>query len=340
MGHNLYFDKQKGRHAFVTSEGPAWHLLGKSQVGKMNSADCIKDSLLDFTVGKYPIQMALPRINPKEGESDIEIVTIPDKFGTYRTDTNQPFGVVGNIYTVVQNIEAFDFFDAIVGKGEAIYETAGALFNGEKIFITAKLPDHISVGKENVDKYIFLQSTHDGSGSIIAAFTPVRIVCWNTLNMALGNMSNKVSIRHTKDAVAKLREAHKIMGIANKLSIELETIFNVMAKKKIVDADLKKFIEAVVLPPVREQATAEEKAKLSTRSINKINSILSYALSDTTQQTDTTRGTVFGAYNAITGYYQNLKTWNSAEDKINSIINGNAQTVGQKAFDLALELIK
>lgn len=86
---------------------------------------------------------------------------------------------MGKDYLIVQNAEAFEFFDAIVGNGNGIqYETAGALGNGERIFITAKLPDYIRVGNGDdvVEKYIFLTTSHDGSGSITAAFTPIRIV--------------------------------------------------------------------------------------------------------------------------------------------------------------------
>ena len=91
-------------------------------------------------------------------------------------------GVVGKDYHIVQNIDAFAFFDSIVGgKDGILYETAGALGKGEKIFITAKLPDYIHVGKSDlIEQYLFLTTSHDGGGSITAAFTPVRIVCNNS----------------------------------------------------------------------------------------------------------------------------------------------------------------
>ena len=330
MADRIYLDSKTGKSAFASAIQPAWHGKGQILNHIMTSEEAIRESLLDFKVDKLPSQLELP---------DGSIRTIPGKFGTYRTDTGQPFGVVGNRYEIVQNIDAFEFFDAIVGKGEAIYETAGALYDGQVIFITAKLPSYIKVGKDEIEKYIFLKSTHDGSGSIVAAFSPVRIVCANTLAVALGDMSNKISIRHTKDAKMKLTQAHRIMGISNLLSAELENVFNVMAKKPIVDAQLKAFITQIIAPK-REQMNEVEKAELSTRTINKINDIYSYAMSSPTQQTDSARGTVFGAYNAITGYYQNLKNYKTDDDKIDSIFNGKAEQDGQNAFNLALELIK
>ena len=98
---------------------------------------------------------------------------------------------MGKDYEVVQNMDAFSFFDAIVGGDGIQYETAGALGKGERIFITAKLPNYIKVGNDDlIEQYLFLTTSHDGGGSITAAFTPVRIVCNNTLNAALRNHSD------------------------------------------------------------------------------------------------------------------------------------------------------
>lgn len=330
MADRIHYNQEKGQFSFVSAIEPAWHGKGQILKNKMTSEEAIREALLDFEVGKLPAQITLP---------DGTVRIIPGKYGTYRTDTGQPFGTVGGRYEIVQNIDAFEFFDAIVGKGEAIYETAGALYDGQVVFITAKLPDYIKVGKDEIEKYIFLKSTHDGSGSIVAAFSPVRICCANTLNAALGDMTNKVSIRHTKDARVKLQQAHRIMGISNQLSKELEEVFNIMAKKPIVDSKLKEFITQIIAPK-REQMNEQEKEELSTRTLNKINEIYTYALTSPTQQTNASRGTVFGAYNAITGYYQNVKKYKNADDKIDSVIGGQAERDGQAAFNLALELIK
>lgn len=149
-------------------------------------------------------------------------------FFTYRSDSGAILGDrLGADYNVVQNTDAFAFFDSIVGGDGIMYETAGALGKGERIFITAKLPDYIKVGKDDlIEKYLFLTTSHDGFGSITAALTPVRIVYANTLNAALNNCPNTIKIRHTSNAQDRLKEAHKVMGISNVLSIQLESIFN------------------------------------------------------------------------------------------------------------------
>ena len=145
-----------------------------------------------------------------------EVKKLSTHFATVRTDTAQILGVVGSKYEIVQNRTAFSFFDSLVQDGSGIkYETAGALGNGERIFITAKLPDILRIGRnDDIEQYIFLTTSHDGSGSIMAAFTPVRIVCNNTLNAALRNHSNAVYIKHTANAEEKLKEAARIISIS------------------------------------------------------------------------------------------------------------------------------
>src|SRR4029078_12937945 len=180
-------------------------------------------------------------------DTDIIIpeIEVPNYFATVRTDTDQVLGVVGKDYEVVQNRDAFSFFDAIVGGDDGIqYETAGALGKGERIFITAKLPDYIKVGSDDlIEKYLFLTTSHDGFGSIMAAFTPIRIVCNNTLNAAFRNCSNAIKIRHTSNAKQRLEEAHKVMGISYKLSEYLEEAFNQWSKVRIADKQVQKLIQ-------------------------------------------------------------------------------------------------
>ncbi len=130
-----------------------------------------------------------------------------------------------------------------------IHPTAGALGNGERIFITAKLPDYIRVGKDDlIEKYLFLNTSHDGYGSIEAAFTPIRIVCNNTLNVALQNCSNSIKIRHTQSAESRLKEAHKVMGISNMLATQLEAIFNQWTRVHITDREVQKLIQLAMVP--------------------------------------------------------------------------------------------
>lgn len=341
MGHNLNYNDRTGKYSFFSVQQTAWHGLGQIVQDYPTSAEAIKFAGLDYEVIKSPLfTYGRDRTQGDAGEiSEGELIALPDNFATMRTDTNQVFGVVGKDYHVVQNADAFSFFDAIVGGGDGIqYETAGALGKGERIFITAKLPDYIRVGKDDVcEKYIFLTTSHDGSGCITAAFTPVRIVCNNTLNAAFRNMENVVRIRHTVNAKQRLADAHKVMGIADKMSTELEGIFNKWAKVKVTDQQVKRLIELAMCPnketlkALRENATDD----LSTAFKNTCNDAFSYAMMSDTQKLITTEGTLFGAYNAITGYYQNVKSYKTDEEKVKSILlGGTANLKANAAFEL------
>ncbi|THD30892.1 MAG: DUF945 domain-containing protein [Flavobacterium johnsoniae] len=332
MAHNLNFNKDTGKYSFFSVQEKAWHGLGQIVTEYPTSSEAIIHSGLDYQVVKEPNTHRLP--------SGLEVRS-DNSFFTYRSDNEVILGgKVGKDYHIVQNTDAFSFFDAIVGGTDGIlYETAGALGNGERIFITAKLPDYIRVGNGDdvTEKYIFLTNSHDGSGSITAAFTPIRIVCQNTLNASLRNMSNVVRIRHTSGARQRLEDAHKLMGIADRFSSQLEGIFNDWAKVRISDAEVKKLIQ-LALCPNRETLELLKKGndeELSTVFKNMVDGAFTYAMVADSQQMETTKGTVFGAYNAVTGYFQNVRSYKDDEAKLQSIVmGGTAQGKAQKAFEL------
>lgn len=342
MAHNLNFNSNTGRYSFFSVKEKAWHGLGKIVEQYPTSEEAIRHAGLDYEVAKTPLFTKGSGV--VETANCIEVgdneLSVPNYFANIRTDNNAVLGVVGKDYQIVQNREAFSFFDAIVGGCEGIlYETAGALGNGERIFITAKLPDYIRVGNGDdvTERYIFLTTSHDGSGSITAAFTPVRIVCQNTLNASLRNMSNVVRIRHTAGARQRLEDAHKVMGLANTLSVQLETIFNQWAKVRVTDSEVKKLIQLALCPnketlDLLRKGAADE---ISTIFKNTVEDVFAYAMITESQQMDTTKGTLFGAYNAVTGYYQNVRTYKNEEAKLQSIVmGGTAQLKTQKAFEL------
>lgn len=330
MAHQLNFNDRTGQHSFFSVKEKAWHGLGQIVQDYPTSSEALKFAGLDFNVVKLP--------NVHRLENGKEIVS-KTSFFTTRTDNDAILGDrLGADYEVVQNMDAFSFFDAIVGGDGIQYETAGALGKGEKIFITAKLPGYIRVGSDDmIEKYLFLSTSHDGYGSITAAFTPVRIVCANTLNAAMRNHTNAIKIRHTANAKERLEEAHKVMGISNNLSFHMEEIFNNWSKVRITDTEVKKLIQLAMVPnkEVLKNLRNGEQDELSTMFNNMVDSVYEYGMSSPTQQVETTAGTVFGAYNAITGYFQNVRTYNTNEAKLKSILyGGTAQLRSQAAFNL------
>ena len=346
MAHQINFNQKTGKDSFMSVKEKAWHNLGQIITDYPTSAEAIIHAGLNYTVEKRPLFTYDTENHTGDPDTDILIpeIEVPDFYATIRNDTEQVLGVVGKDYEVVQNVNAFEFFDSIVGgKDGILYETAGALGKGERIFITAKLPDYIRVGKDDlIEQYLFLTTSHDGYGSITAAFTPVRIVCANTLNAAMRNHSNGIKIRHTASANERLKQAHQLLGITNQLADELEEVFNHWSKIRITDNAVKHLIQIAMAPnkEVLQNLQNGKQDELSTTYNNMVSSVMEYALTSPTQQEATTKGTLFGAYNAVTGYFQNVRNFKDDESKFKSIMYGTGLQRSQTAFDLCAEFAK
>jgi phage/plasmid-like protein (TIGR03299 family) len=338
MAHNINFNEATGKYSFFSVKQKAWHNFGQIVQDYPSSREAIIFAGLDYRVEKR-------RLFTFDGENNIANADtrradneVPNFYATVRADNDTILGVVGKEYQVVQNVDAFTFFDAIVGGDGIQYETAGALGKGERIFITAKLPGYIKVRDNDlIEKYLFLTTSHDGFGSITAAFTPVRIVCNNTLNAALKNCTNSVKIRHTANAQERLEQAHNVMGVSNELSSQMEALFNHWAKVRIRDTEVKKLIQMAMTPntEVLKKVRAGKENEFSTRFSNTCDAVYEYTMTSPTQQTEAAKGTVFGAYNAITGYFQNVRSYKNNEAKLKSLVyGGTAQVRTQVAFNL------
>ncbi|WP_419699045.1 DUF932 domain-containing protein [Mucilaginibacter sp. NFX135] len=313
-----------------------WQILGKTITQCKTSAEAIQEAGLDFTVWKHPNLHALPSGNN---------IISDNSYFTFRTDTEAILGdKVGCDYEMVQNVDAFGFFDSIIENyGGLHYESAGSLGYGALTYITAKLPEYIKVGRSDlIEQYLFLTSTHDGTGSMTIAFTPVRIYCANTLNAALQNCSNCIKIRHTASAAEKLKSAHKLLGLTNQLSTEMEAIFNRWSRVRISDPELKRLIQLAMVPnkETYELLKTGKESELSSQFNNTVSAVLDYSLTSPSQQEATTKGTLFGFYNSVTGYYQNVKGYRDNEAKFKSIMGGTGLQRNQTAFELCNDFAK
>jgi phage/plasmid-like protein (TIGR03299 family) len=330
MAHNLNFNKKTGTWSFASHSEKAWHGLGQIVEKAMTAEEAIKLANLDYGVDKTTVSF----------EVGDEKLPIEGYYATYRTDNNQYLGMVKSRYEIVQNTEAFGFFDSIIDEGEAIFETAGVIGNGERIFVTAKLPDDMEVGGEKIQKYIMLMNSHDGSSSIVAGLTNIRVVCNNTLQAALRGLDNKVSIDHVSGAQNKLKEAHRVMGIASKYNQEVSDIFNRMVDYKMNPLQYDEFFFNILKPEYKKVMTSEEEKEMSTRLKNMINATTEFAFTHPTQTTEASNGTLWGAYNAISGYYNYIKDYPSAESKFTSQFLGAANQKMLKSFNHAVALLE
>lgn len=223
---------------FYTRVAP-WHGLGVCVENALNSAEALKASGLDWNVIQQPIMTE-------------DSVPIPGYKANIRDTDNRVLGVVSDRYRVVQNSEAFAFTDALLGEGVK-YETAGSLQDGKKIWLLAKLPDKYIIEGEQIEPYLVFSSSHDGSGAIKVAMTPVRVVCQNTLNLAINSAKRIWSTVHVGELSAKMNEAHNTLLLAENYMRDLGGEFSRLAKIKISDSKVMEYIE--MLLPMDENPT-------------------------------------------------------------------------------------
>lgn len=169
-----------------------------------------------------------------------------------REQDGKILGVVTNRYKVVQNRDAFAFTDELLEDGVK-YETAGSLQGGRKIWILAKLPDKYIIQGEQIMPYLVFSNTHDGSGAIKVAMTPIRVVCNNTLNLALNSAKRVWSANHTGDIGAKMEDAKKTLFMAEEYMSELGKEFSTLSRKKVSDPAVEEYID--LLLPIADNAS-------------------------------------------------------------------------------------
>ena len=368
MAHNLNFNKESNEYSFYSLKERPWHGLGQVVEEAKTSAEVIKLAHLDYEVGLAKTYAAVGdsisnlesvrkdvavRVTEKTENTGFPAHTsfiyegreVPGYFTSYRKDTKEAFGLVGSRYTVIQNEDCFDFFDNIIGEGHAKFETAGALGKGERIFITAKLPSNIRIaGKDDIiEQYLLLTTSHDGSTPIQAMFTNVRVVCNNTLNMALKECSNKVVIKHTKSAKDKLDNAMKLMHLHKLYSTEYNEVINKLANVKVGGELLADFVTGLYLN-ANELLLLEKNnyniatvSEISSNKKNKIDETLAYINKGAGQ--DLHVGTLLWLYNGVTSYINNGIKYDNQEDKYLSITEGSSYKLSQKAFELVTNLM-
>lgn len=326
MAHNL--EIKNGKASFVAVGEKAWHGLGVYVPEPMTAVQVVELANMNYKVDKTPIV-----IKPEQSEENINF---PGIYATYRTDNNIPLGIVSSHYDIVQNEDAFTFFDPIIERGEAIYQTAGVLGKGERVFITAKLPEDITVAGEKVEQYLLITNGHDGKNAVKIGFTPIRVVCNNTLTAALNGLRNSYTIPHYNNPNEKLKEAYKVMGLASSYMTGVSEIFEKMAETRISDDNLMAYIESLFV----NDDYVQKKEKVSTRAKNNVIKIYEFAKNHPTQQSSATDGTLYGAYNAISGYFGHIKDYKSPNQRMESICFGYGANKTNAAFGLAVQAME
>lgn len=230
---------------FYTREKP-WHGLGTMVQEAPSSADALVLAGLDWSV----IQKL---IETEDG------VPVPGFKANIRDSDGQVLGVVSDRYKVVQNTEAFAFSDELLGEG-VTYETAGSLQNGRRTWLLARLPQRYIISGDEITPYMVFMNSHDGSGSIKAAMTPIRVVCQNTLNLALGTAKRSWSTNHTGNISGKMEDARNTLLYAERYMAELGQAVDQMNRRKLSDRQVYEYIDALF--PILENPTEQQKKNI------------------------------------------------------------------------------
>ena len=320
MAHNLNMNEEGKANMMYTGQTP-WHKLGNYLGENAVTADeAIVAAGMDWEVSTQEISC------------DGSIV--PDFKAIVREDTQEVLGIRKNKYTPYQNKDAFKVLDPFIGLNKAVWHTAGVLGKGERIWVLAKLPGQIEVTKNDViDKYFLLTNSHDGSTGIKLIFTPIRVVCQNTLQMALvGGESSIMNIRHTKNHEIKIKQALKILGLVEKLSEDFTTDAKKMYEFKMTDADIDSYLANII----NIAGEAKEKVKLyEDKSYIRYRDYIEGGIGTDIQGV---KGSLWGAYNAVTEAVDH--TDRKIKNELQYKMFGAGAIIKDKAWKAAKKLIR
>ena len=227
-----------------------WHGLGEVIKEAPTSEDAIRIAGLDWEVIPKPIYDG----NGRE---------IPGYKVNQRSSDGKNLGIVTNRYKIVQNREAFAFTDALLGEGVR-YETAGSLASGKRVWMLARL-ENTTLCEENIDPFLVFTNSHDGTGAVRVAITPVRVVCQNTLNFALNTADRHWSCAHKGDIQGKLEEARYTLESADRYMKALEEEFGELKLKKVTEDQVRRMTDDLLKA---EFADLVKKATVDAKVVN------------------------------------------------------------------------
>ncbi|MBI4912835.1 MAG: DUF932 domain-containing protein [Acidobacteria bacterium] len=326
MVHNLY----RNTMAF-TGQRP-WHKLGVQFEQEFTSAEAIAAARLDFPV----LKEQLYRRRSDLGDNFTEPI---DAWATINGHTQDVLGVVGGVYEVLQNYEAFDFFDILLKESGGKLQTAGAIGKGEKVWMLAKLPEvFYPLAGDGVEKYLLGTTSHDGTTKTEIRFTDIRVVCANTFNLAMRGSRGVIAIRHTSQMRQKLEMAAMVMLRYREHFDVVSDQFSKLASVRIDDAWLDEYLERMVGNPLN---VSDGRAR--TMMENRIALIEGRLAFGKGVDLPGVHGTAWWALNSMIEFADyDMKARGQAADesrRTNSILFGRAAEFKQQAFDTAMALV-
>ena len=291
-----------------------WHGLGICVEEALNSKEALAAAGLDWNV----IQKV---ICTEDG------IPVEGFRANIRESDGRILGVVTSRYQVVQNEEAFAFTDSLLGEG-VTYETAGSLQNGRKTWILAKLPQKYIISGDEITPYLVFMNSHDGTGAIKAAMTPIRVVCQNTLNLALATAKRSWSTNHVGNIEGKLEDAENTLLYADRYMTELGKTIDALNRQKLSDRQVYEYIDAL-FPLINDASETQKKNLLRLKEEVKIRYFEAPDLQDVGKN-------AYRFLNAVSDFATHTKPLraraNSRESLFARTVEGNALI--DRAYDL------
>lgn len=299
-----------------------WHGLGEILTDHPTIETAIVKAGLNWTVETEPLFAT----DKRGGYEDVS------KFGKVvrRSDTGKVIDIVGPSYTPLQNSQSFDWFRPFLESGECFLTTAGSLHHGRIIWVMAEINRGTMVidKGDEVRKFILLSNSHDGSKAVRIGFTPVRVVCANTLGMAHRDKESKLlRVKHTSKVVSTLSQIRETVDMIDSQFNATAEQYRRLAKCKINKNDLRNYV-TVLLASNPEQPTTREQTV--------IDDAISRALTGRGQNPDNL--TVWAAYNGITEFLSYATKHRSTDARFDSLWFGDNKTLLDNAFTEALNM--
>jgi phage/plasmid-like protein (TIGR03299 family) len=300
-----------------------WHGIGQVIQDAPSVEDGIKLAGLDWPVETRPLFTADGR-------------TVSHR-AMVRASDESILGVVGPKYQPLQNADAFAWFQPFLDAKAAHLTTAGSLNEGRRVWVMAEIGDPLTVIKgDEVRRFVLLSNTHDGTQAVRVGFTPIRVVCSNTLAMAESHATSQLlRMRHTKGLKASMEQVREVMNLANsEFEATAEQYRRLSASKVVNRADLQAYVKRVMML----SEDAKKPGDLTKKSADVYAAILeNFDSGRGTGEVKKAKGTWWQAYNAVTEFlsWQRGKTQNG---RIDSLWFGDSFGFNEDALDVALEM--
>jgi phage/plasmid-like protein (TIGR03299 family) len=330
MAHQVTISRLGRAEMMYVGAAPWWH-GGQELPSHATSREAMEAASLTWRVDREILYV-------KQGDA---FVPITEAVANVRSDTREVLGVVSPDYSIIQNLQAFQLMDEIVGESAAMYETAGSLNGGRRVWALAKLPKTLHVHDDVVDQYLLFVTGHDGKQRFLIRFTPVRVVCANTLAVALGSQTlREVSIVHAANADVRLDAIRKTLGIGHTYFEVFGEQMERLTSKMITSRMFEGFLERVA--PIPSGANVQTDAIVRAKSVQET---IAYLFREGRgNNLRTAADTAWGAFNAVTEYIDHVTVLTTKGEVKNSALNttlfGSGDALRQRAWDAALALLK